>query len=236
MSFKNMSNRVQIVLDGLDSTKTKNKAPGRGSLMYKSSSDVSVPFFGYPFLVENTIYYTCSQGLKYYASKRYPDEMVSTVNKTQGFQVGSCEFNFSQVDSTPPIATLSKSNLEQALRGSSPTWASEQYLNKPFSSHLRLFSSSHYVFNVIFDPIIMCIDWVNLPFVRLSHYSLYSQLGLAEKGESQNVDIQCMRSNFSSYKKKLKLVGKWNVLKFRTYKIVKNDTSGCSQFNQFFLV
>ncbi|KAK6634900.1 hypothetical protein RUM43_008251 [Polyplax serrata] len=62
--------------DGDNTTGKKEKRlPGRGSLMFKSSSDVSVPFFGSPFTVETTIYFTCSQGIKYYGSKQYPDEM-----------------------------------------------------------------------------------------------------------------------------------------------------------------
>ena len=62
--------------DDDNNTKKEKQLPGRGSLMFKSSSDVSVPFFGSPFTVETTIYYTCSQGIKYYGSKQYPDEMV----------------------------------------------------------------------------------------------------------------------------------------------------------------
>ncbi|EEB19477.1 hypothetical protein Phum_PHUM576990 [Pediculus humanus corporis] len=61
--------------DDDNNTKKEKQLPGRGSLMFKSSSDVSVPFFGSPFTVETTIYYTCSQGIKYYGSKQYPDEM-----------------------------------------------------------------------------------------------------------------------------------------------------------------
>lgn len=61
--------------------KKEKKLPGRGSLMFKSSSDVSVPFFGSPFTVETTIYFTCSQGIKYYGSKQYPDELVSEINQ-----------------------------------------------------------------------------------------------------------------------------------------------------------
>lgn len=62
--------------EGENGKKKEKKLPGRGSLMFKSSSDVSVPFFGSPFIVETTIYLTCSQGIKYYGSKKYPDEMV----------------------------------------------------------------------------------------------------------------------------------------------------------------